>query len=103
MFIELDDNESVFLIPLGKKYAKFRFKPSMIIKALLDEYNIPYEEFKDKGRPVKIVSAKNQKATWYNIPKKTEGKHMFLFTSDIIDKVLDYYKVEYKKGSGCNE
>ena len=99
----LDDNESVFLIPMGNnKYAQFRFKPANLIKELLDEYSIPYKENNKRFTGKKLIESQQQKTTLYKVKKGDGKKYIFLFTSNIIDKILDYYKVKYEKGGSLD-
>lgn len=96
----LDPHESIFLIPMkGKKFAEFRFKPAKQIKALLDEYNIPYEESNERFYGHLLENCKQQKLTKYKVACNTGERpyHVFFFTADIIDKVLEYYKVPFEK------
>lgn len=97
----MEIKEKIFLIPMdNNKYAQFKFHPYHQIKAFLDEYNIPYE-MKDTQFHNKIfINSKQQKITLYTIPCYNNQKrkyHMFYFVSDIIDKILNYYKVDYER------
>lgn len=97
--MRLDDNESIFLVPMEcNKCAQFRFKPASLMKGLLDEYCIPYKENNKRFIGKRLIRSQQQKIMLYKVKKGDDKKYIFLFTSNIIDKILDYYKVEYEKG-----
>lgn len=99
----LDKNEKIFLIPIGTRrnkplYAEFKFKPYDIMENLLKDCNISYSMSDKRISGVTLVHSKNQKMTKYEILcKNVDKKYTIFFLSDVIDKVLKYYNVEYKK------
>jgi len=96
----LDDNEKIFLIPIGKKYVQFRFKPYTMMETFLDDYNIKYQESTECFSGVSLVTSGQQPLTYYRIKCNNihnRKYHQFAFTSNIIDKVLNYYKVDYER------
>lgn len=100
----LDPYKSIFLIPLkDKKYAQFRFKPTCLMEGLLNEYKIPYEKKNKRFIGKKLVESCQQKVTLYKVESQHNKDYIFLFSSDIIDQVLDYYKVSYTKGGPYGE
>ena len=73
------------------------------MERLLDDYNINYQESDKRFSGVYLVQSGQQPATSYKVEVRNKDitsmkYHYFYFTSDIIEKVLDYYKVNYKKG-----
>ena len=102
----LDLDEKIFLAQVGTRgkkqkpiYAEFRFKPYILMERLLDDYNIKYQESTERFSKVLLVQSGQQPITKYIVPgNNIDHDHVFYFTSNIIEKVLDYYKVNYKKG-----
>lgn len=102
----LDPSEKIFLVQVGTKgkkqkpiYAEFRFKPYTQMEKILDDYNIKYQESTEHFSKVCLVTSGQQPITKYIVlGNNVDHDHVFYFTSNIIDKVLDYYKVNYKKG-----
>lgn len=97
-----DEGDRYFAVPIKHKYALFRFKPYDQIVDILETFNIPYEMFDNrddlyKGRRFKVVSSKQQKVKKYTVIYQSNRLRPFLFTSDIIDKILDTYNVKYQK------
>lgn len=107
----LDLNEKIFLVQVGTRgkkqkpiYAEFRFKPYTQMERLLDDYNIKYQESTERFSKVLLVQSGQQPITKYVVPgNNIDHDHVFYFTSNIIEKVLDYYKVKYKKGVRYND
>ena len=101
----LDNNEKIFLVPMKKTkkrqyYAQFRFKPYTMMESFLDDYNINYQESEERFSGVSLVQSGNTPLNWYKIKTKNipnREYHQFCFVSDIIDKVLDFYNIEYEK------
>lgn len=101
----LDNNEKIFLVPMKKTkkrqyYAQFRFKPYTMMEKFLDDYNINYQESEERFSGVHLINSGQQSLVWYKIKTKNISDreyHQFGFTSDIIDKVLDFYNIEYEK------
>ena len=100
----LDQSEKIFLVQVGTRgkkqkpiYAEFRFKPYTQMERLLDDYNIKYQESTECFSGVSLVQSGQQPITKYIVPGNNID-HVFYFTSNIIEKVLDYYKVNYEKG-----
>lgn len=102
----LDPSEKIFLVQVGTKgkkqkpiYAEFRFKPYTQMEKILDDYNIKYQESTERFSKVCLVTSGQQPITKYIVPgNNIDHNHVFYFTSNIIEKVLDYYKVNYEKG-----
>ena len=102
----LDPSEKIFLVQVGTRgkkqkpiYAEFRFKPYILMERLLDDYNIKYQESTERFSKVLLVQSGQQPITKYIVQgNNIDHDHVFYFTSNIIEKVLDYYKVNYKKG-----
>ena len=102
----LDPSEKIFLVQVGTKgkkqkpiYAEFRFKPYTQMEKILDDYNIKYQESTERFSGVCLVQSGQQPITKYIVPgNNIDHDHVFYFTSNIIEKVLDYYKVNYEKG-----
>ena len=111
----LDLDEKIFLVQVGTRgkkqkpiYAEFRFKPYILMERLLDDYNIKYQESDKRFSGVYLVQPGQQPLTSYKVEVRNKDitsmkYHYFYFTSDIREKVLDYYKVKYKKGVGYND
>lgn len=97
----LEEYEKVFIVPMeDNKYAQFKFRPYQQIKVLLDEYNIPYELGDNYFHNKIFINSQEQKIALYKIPCHNNEKrkyYMFFFTSNVIDKILDYYKIQYQK------
>ena len=101
----LDNNEKIFLVPMKKTkkkqyYAQFRFKPYTMMESFLDDYNINYQEPTERFSGVYLVNSSITSLNWYKIKTKNipdREYHQFGFVSDIIDKVLDFYNIEYEK------
>ena len=103
-------DEKIYLVPIGKKYAQFKFRPAERMTELLNEYKIPYK-FNESG--ILPLGAKSINKTarpqsiliQYRIKRNNKTKedqrefYTFSFASNIIDKILDYYKVPYVKES----
>ena len=111
----LDDFEKIFLVQVGTRgkkqkpiYVQFRFKPSYQMELLLNDYNIEYQMSEERFSGVSLVHSGRTSVTSYRIPiihkNITPMKyHYFYFTSNIIEKVFDYYKVNYEKGVKYND
>ena len=107
----LDPSEKIFLVQVGTRgkkqkpiYAEFRFKPYRLMERLLDDYNINYQESDKRFSGVYLVQSGQQPITKYIVPgNNIDHDHVFYFTSNIIEKVLDYYKVKYEKGVRYND
>ena len=107
----LDLDEKIFLAQVGTRgkkqkpiYAEFRFKPYRLMERLLDDYNINYQESDKRFSGVYLVQSGQQPITKYIVPgNNIDHDHVFYFTSNIIEKVLDYYKVKYEKGVRYND
>lgn len=109
--MKLESDEGIFLIPIGDKYAQFIFKPSKQMEMILGEYNIPYEKlqrpfkgdliryYKQPITKYKVIKCHKQPLTKYKVVCNTGEKpyYMFLFTADVIDKILNYYKINFEK------
>lgn len=96
--------EKIFIIPIEKKKAIFKFNPFYQLSDLLIEYNIPHcycnvDDKIFKGKKYKVIGSEYQTISKYEVVSnnKIRNKYIFYFTSNIIDKVLDYYNVPYKK------
>ena len=101
----LDSDEKIFLVPLEEnRYAEFRFKPERLIVSFLEDYNIPYEVSTKKFKGKKLFPSEQQSLFLYKIPfKNGKGVYQFFFTSNIIDSILKYYNVSFKKGMMSGE
>ena len=107
----LDLNEKIFLVQVGTRgkkqkpiYAEFRFKPYIFMEWLLDDYNIKYHESTVRFSKVLMVQSGQQPIKKYIVlGNNIDHDHVFYFTSNIIEKVLDYYKVKYEKGVRYND
>ena len=107
--MKIDKDTLIFLVPLSpkeidrkhKRYAQFSYRPAIKMQDLLKALNIPFETSYEAFKGVKTIPADRQELTAYRIDVKTKGNiyepHIINFTSNIIDKVLDYYEVEYIK------
>ena len=74
------------------------------MERLLDDYNIKYQESDKRFSGVYLVQSGQQPITKYIVPgNNIDHDHVFYFTSNIIEKVLDYYRVNYKKGVRYND
>ena len=101
----MNDFEKIFVIQNGKKKAIFKFNPYYQISELLMEYKIPHafcnlDDKIFKGKNYKVVKCQQQQISKYRVkcnnnPKRKE--YIFFFTADIIDIVLNYYKVPFIK------
>lgn len=104
----LEDNERIFLVKLkdnnyNECYAQFRFRPYDMMEIFLNDYNINYKESKELISGVYQINSEDIPLTMYKIKcKNCKNKyygdyHQFMFLSDIIEKILDYYNIEYEK------
>lgn len=112
---KLDDFEKIFLVQVGTRgkkqkpvYAQFKFKPSYLMEIFLNDYNIEYQMSDERFSGVSLVQSGQTSITSYRIPiihkNTTQMKyHYFYFTSNIIEKVLDYYNIKYEKGVKYND
>lgn len=97
------DNEKYFIVPVGKEYALFKFMPYYQMKSILDVLKISYEMCdtrddvkKHLPKKYKQVEAKQTPLTRYKIDID-DPIYSFFFVSDVIDKILDFYKIKYDK------
>lgn len=102
----MNDHEKIFIVPIGEKKAIFKFTPFYQISELFMEYNIPhcYCNIDDKifkNKKYKVIKSKQQQIAKYKVkcnkPNSNRKEYIFYFTADIIDKILNYYKVSFIK------
>lgn len=105
----MESYEKVFIVPIGEKKAIFKFNPFYQLSELFIEYKIPHcycntDDKIFKSKKYKVIDSKYQTISKYEVISKSQSKrekYIFYFTSDIIDKVLDYYGIAYKKEMRC--
>lgn len=88
-----------FVVTVGNNNAVFSFSPFQQMKDILDVFQIPYKMYEDRSKIKckKRLKSNEQKLTKYRLASDKVKIRQFYFTNDIIDKVLDYYNIEYKK------
>ena len=91
-----------FLVAVGDKYAVFTFSPYKQMEDILRVFEIPFSLSFERPhiRRRDIINSKEQKIHTYEIDSDRVKIKKFYFTNTVIDKVLNFYKVRYKKMEG---
>ena len=97
--MSIEEGDRYFVVPVGDKYAAFIFKPYQQMEEILNELDIPYEMSEDKRilKSKKMLSSKVTKSYRYTVDSDIIKRKVFFFLSDVIDKVFNYYNVNYSK------